>query len=814
MAASTRNLVTPRPGSPGAAALGAALVLALTAGITALQFAYPWHGTRNELLILDGAAALLTVLSTAFFRLRSRYVERESDIWIGLIFFLMAVHFSLQLAMGLAGVDPATGQAISLVSWFATQTASALVLLIFMSRQLGGQPGTIGILAGGGIAGSAGIYFLVRILQGRGWTGVPDPLGAALATLFLLATVLTLVNALAERRQRDIWLASAFLIITAAHMDIAWTHANLDPPFMWGHVLLILGLAVPLAAAVVENVQLVASHAGLVARLQQLGQRVEALLDSLPVVVLTVNPRGALTYANRRAHEMLGVPAGRSLNLAGPTWLENVHPDDADRLRRVVSDVAHGKLQRSSDEIRVERPGGTTHWLTIEAEAIHDPVAGEERVLVAGADITDLLAARRTAEERQSRLALLTNLAQTVGGETVEERILERLLELAGPMLSIDAAVLLRPSPDGSFLVPEVWTGEATSIAMVGRVAAGDHPAWSAFEDGFPRFSPPDVFGRPADGAPAVHELVHLPLLAAGHVVGVVVASRTRDSRLSTEDLDILIQLSTLLGSAVHLAKLVRELDEQRDLALEASRLKSEFLANTSHELRTPLTSILGFLKLIIGGNVPDPDRQLQFLRIAHDSGVRLLHIINDVLDLAKIEAGRLEVHPRPFTVAPLLGELESVFRHQMEGAGLEFTVVHPPAPLEVLADPDRTRQILTNLLSNSLKFTPAPGAVRLTVSGDGAEVRFTVEDTGIGIAPAEVEKVFLSFYEVDGSTTRGQGGTGLGLTISRRLAEMMGGSLGLESEGLGRGTTAHLVLPVPSGEGTAENRATGTDPS
>ncbi len=796
MADSTRNLVTPRPGSPGAAALGALLALVVTTGVTVLQVLFPWNGTHTELLLLTGTATLLTVMAAAFFRLRARYVEGEADPWIGLIFLVMAFHFSLQLLLGPLGLDRETAHTISLGSWLVTQTASALILLVFMSRRLGGRTGSIVLLAAGSLAGALGISLLVKLLRDRGWPAAPDPPSAGLATLFLLATILTLAGALSERRQRDIWLASAFMIVTAAHLDLAWSGGHLDSPFMWGHVLLILGLAVPLAAAVVENVRLVADHATLARRLHQFGRRMETLLDGLPVLVLTLTPGGRLAYANRKAHEILGVPAGRSGKVKGSTWLAAVEPDDARRLLRRTEDVAQGRAEFVSDEIRVRRPGGAVHWLAVEMQSIHDPVADEERVLVVGKDITDLLAARQAAEERQGRLALLTNLAQTVGGETEEARILGHLLELAGPVLDLDAAVLLRPTPDISRLVPEAWAGSPEGIALVDRVPAGEHPSWAAFSDGFPRFSPPGVFGRDPAAAPRVRELVHLPLLAAGGVVGVVVASRTGSSRLSPEDLDILLQLSTLLGSAVHLAKVVRELDEQRELALEASRLKSEFLANTSHELRTPLTSILGFLKLILGGNVPDPEKQLRFLRIAHDSGVRLLDIINDVLDLAKIEAGRLEVHPRPFAVAPLLGELESVFEHQMTSAGLGFSIHVPPAPTWVLADPDRTRQILTNLLSNALKFTPAPGSVELAVAVEGSTVHFAVADTGIGLAAEDLEKVFLSFYEVDGSTTRGQGGTGLGLTISRRLAEMMGGSLYLESDGPGKGTTAHLILP------------------
>jgi signal transduction histidine kinase len=257
-----------------------------------------------------------------------------------------------------------------------------------------------------------------------------------------------------------------------------------------------------------------------------------------------------------------------------------------------------------------------------------------------------------------------------------------------------------------------------------------------------------------------------------------------------------------LLGGSVYVSQLIREIDEQRAVAMEASRLKSEFLANTSHELRTPLTAILGFLQLVIDGAVEDPVKQQEFLKIAHDSADKLLTIINDVLDLAKIEAGRLEVHQAPVPVNRVLDDVEVLFRHQMKGQGLGFDIRAPESRAVVWADPDRVVQILTNLLSNSMKFTPRGGKVSIECRHEDGQVCFAVRDTGCGIPEDELDAIFESFYQVDGSTTRRHGGTGLGLTISRRLAELMGGSLGLESPGVDQGATASLSLReyVPEG--------------
>jgi len=243
------------------------------------------------------------------------------------------------------------------------------------------------------------------------------------------------------------------------------------------------------------------------------------------------------------------------------------------------------------------------------------------------------------------------------------------------------------------------------------------------------------------------------------------------------------------------LSLLVRELDEQRAVAFEASRLKSEFLANTSHELRTPLTAILGFLRLIMDGAVKDPEKQREFLTIAHESAESLLNIINDVLDLAKIEAGRLEIHFAPVPVRTILDDVQTLFKHQMKSKGLKFNIEGADRKLVIWGDADRTSQVLTNLLSNSMKFTDRGGSITVACKEENELIVFTVEDTGMGMARDELEKVFSSFYQVDGSTTRQEGGTGLGLTISRRLAELMDGTLKLDSAGAGEGMTARLTL-------------------
>ena len=194
-------------------------------------------------------------------------------------------------------------------------------------------------------------------------------------------------------------------------------------------------------------------------------------------------------------------------------------------------------------------------------------------------------------------------------------------------------------------------------------------------------------------------------------------------------------------------------------------------------------------------GAVKDPEKQREFLTIAHESAESLLNIINDVLDLAKIEAGRLEIHFAPVPVRAILDDVQTLFKHQMKSKGLKFNIEIADRRLVIWADPDRTAQVLTNLLSNAMKFTDRGGSITVGCREENKLVVFTVKDTGLGMVAEELEKIFSSFYQIDGSTTRQQGGTGLGLAISRRLADLMDGTLSLDSTGAGEGTTARLTL-------------------
>lgn len=278
---------------------------------------------------------------------------------------------------------------------------------------------------------------------------------------------------------------------------------------------------------------------------------------------------------------------------------------------------------------------------------------------------------------------------------------------------------------------------------------------------------------------------------------------------LTDAELELAKEFADQLGTAIAHATLYKELEAARQKAEAASRLKSEFLANVSHEIRTPLNGMIGFLKLILEGMADDPQEQHQFICEAHYLSIHLLHIINDILDIAKIEAGKMELACSAVKLNDLFQDVENFVRPQAESRNLSFQMQMLPTSDEIIVHGNYQRllQVMLNLVNNAIKFTQE-GSIK--VSADlvlkkakfqnqefPGMVRVKVVDTGIGVSLDQQDKLFQLFSQVDGSRTRQYGGTGLGLVISQKLIEAMGGEVHFYSLGEGLGATVTFTVPL-----------------
>jgi signal transduction histidine kinase len=266
-----------------------------------------------------------------------------------------------------------------------------------------------------------------------------------------------------------------------------------------------------------------------------------------------------------------------------------------------------------------------------------------------------------------------------------------------------------------------------------------------------------------------------------------------------------------------HLRSRAKALEVATKEAQVANQLKDEILGNISHELRTPLNGIMGYIQIVLDDLCDDRDEEMKNLQEAHDLSMKLLNIINDILDIAKIEAGMFCINLEVVDITQVLQDAIDLQARKIEEKGLKLSWLEPHDPIIVHADPEKLKEVFVNVLSNAVKFTDS-GSISISVrlesrnnsaslngsaestTGQGGQsdwVVVTIKDTGIGIDPEQQQKLFQPFVMVDGSRTRRYGGNGLGLAISRRIMEYMIGSVTLHSAGENQGTAVMISLPV-----------------
>ena len=484
-------------------------------------------------------------------------------------------------------------------------------------------------------------------------------------------------------------------------------------------------------------------------------RRLAAAIDAAADAVFLTDASGGITRVNAAFSALTGYSPAEVVGRL-PSVLKS------DRTAREVYDnlwstitagrVWSGRLLNR----RAASVGGGEYWVDSTITPLVRSDGTIEGFVAVQRDVSEFVAAE---EEERIRLACAETRLSAAAALT-ERRSLDERLD------AVRSAIASLPGVGGRDAVV-VRLGEGTPLA-------GEPITWHASlidrrsERAGDRSAELGLIGlAPAAGTPLPHELV---LVSIREIAELLVTSLMQDR-------------------AAALA------DDARRRAEEANAMKSDFLANMSHEIRTPMTAILGFADLLHedGDRQMAPRQRLEYIRTIRRNGEHLLSLINDILDLSKIEAGRMFVERIAVDPEQVIADVESLMRVKAKDGGIELAVVRETAlPARMRSDPVRLKQILINLVGNAIKFTPE-GRVTLKVAAatdaSGAPcMRFRVEDTGIGIAPEHISRLFGAFTQADGSTTRKFGGTGLGLRISRTFAQMLGGDISVESE-LGRGS-------------------------
>ena len=521
----------------------------------------------------------------------------------------------------------------------------------------------------------------------------------------------------------------------------------------------------------------VREHEGLLRAIEREHQRLDDILRGTHVGTWEWNVRTGELRVNDSWASILGIAGGELAAVDVPSWYARVHSDDAALARELLARHFAGELDLYECEVRVRHRSGAWVWVLDRGRVTTRTAAGEpEWMHGTRQDIS-----RRKEAER--RLAASEAFLERAG----------RLASVGGWQVDLGSGAA-------------TWTSETLRILDIPPGAQPSLHSMLCFYD--PEARPRILAAIDGLRARGGSFDLELPLTTAAgrrlwvRTIGEVEVGSGDDAR----PLRLIGAIQDV--TARHAADTA--LREATRAAEAASAAKSEFLANMSHEIRTPLHAILGMAHLMDRSRLDDEQRQ--FVRSIQLAGQGLLGIVNDVLDLAKIEAGGVDLDVEAFDLRAAIADIEAMLGPQAAAKRLELTVeVAPDLPSAVVGDAVRVRQIVINLLSNAIKFT-SEGSVRLAAAveertGVGVRVRLTVRDTGIGVPTAVQPAVFAPFIQADASTTRRYGGTGLGLSIVRGLVARMGGEVGLRSE-VGRGSEFWAIVWLGIPDAAAGARA------
>ncbi len=402
---------------------------------------------------------------------------------------------------------------------------------------------------------------------------------------------------------------------------------------------------------------------------------------------------------------------------------------------------------------------------------------------------------------------LLTKIARKIRRTLNLETIWQQTVDSLGEALQVSRCLMIAIGPDQAYLEVKAEYHQSYFHSELGsRLIPEDDNTWKQALNQ----REPLIFEELLENCHKVQSNLIVSTFYQNKRNGLICLQQCDRSRSwSPAEVELIQELADQVGTAIAHATLYQELEQATLAAEEASRLKSDFLASTTHELRTPLNGIIGFLKLILDGMADDAEEQQEFLEEAHKSALHLLNLINDILDIAKIEAGKIDLELGAVELVELFQAVDNFTLPQAQRKHLEFRSKLPSTltPIMIYGNYQRLLQVMLNLVSNAIKFTHEGSIVvnaeivKKKIEHEDQQfpglVKVSVTDTGIGVALDKQAQLFEKFVQVDGSHTKAYGGTGLGLAISQKLVEAMGGQVEFYSMGEGLGSTVTFTVPL-----------------
>jgi len=524
------------------------------------------------------------------------------------------------------------------------------------------------------------------------------------------------------------------------------------------------------------------------------------------------------------AYEKIWGRSCQSLYENPQSWMSSIHPEDSPQVMTAFQNQVEQKSV-FDETYRILRPDREIRWIRARSFPLRDETGKIIRFTGIAEDITATKQAQEKIEHQYQQALLLRQITDAIRQNLSTEHIFETTAIQVGQIFGVNRCLIHRyvtaPYPQLP-AVAEYLNGNYSSLKKMEIPIAGNpHDQKVLAQDR--AIATADVFSEPLFSS-MIHLCEELQIKSMlivrtsyqkqpNGTISLQQCDKIRE--WNAEEIELLEAVAAQVGIALAQATLLEqeiqqrleltrkneELEKAKQAAESANRAKSEFLATMSHEIRTPMNAVLGFTNILESMLIEK--KAQSYVQAIASSGKTLLSLINDILDLSKIEAGKLEINLEPVDLAAVVQDIQQIFQHKADQQGLELIAqIDDALPGAILLDEVRMRQILFNLMGNAIKFTKS-GTVKIIVNCHESSpiepekigLKIAVKDTGIGIAPEHQQKIFEAFTQSDSQTTRQYGGTGLGLAITQRLIELLGSTITLESE-LGQGSTFTIWLP------------------